>query len=56
MKKAVNKLTLHKIQVTELTNTSAIKGGYYGYCANTGNGDDDDTTIDPTQTKTHRFK
>ena len=54
MKKAVNKLELHKIQVTRLHNLSAIKGGYYNdqFCDD----DDDDSDTIRTQTSTHRFK
>lgn len=53
MKKSVNKLELHKIQVTRLHNLSAIKGGYYydQFCDD----DDDDTVITDTQ-RAHRFK
>lgn len=46
MKKAVNKLTLEKIQVTRFTNLIAIKGGNMPQ-----NGDDDDDDNGTTHTQ-----
>ena len=51
MKKAVNKLTLEKIQVTRFTNLIAIKGGMMPL---NGEGDDDgDDRTQTTRTKKH---
>ena len=54
MKKAVNKLTLEKIQVTRFTNLIAIKGGIMPLNGGGDDDDDDDRTTDTQRGRQNR--